>query len=190
MIKANQGTRPKKPAPRSFTGAWRLALGVSPSHPLCDFATLRLCVKTPSSRHDQGSIKAKTPAIKANQASSRQTMKNQTTIKPPVPQPRTARFPVAPTGSRLYRRLATGVPPHNRPLVHANSPIANPKCHPQSSQKPLQSCLIKPHQGKSRHPPKNPAPRSFTGTWRLELGVSQSHPLCDFAPLRLCVITH
>ena len=39
------------------------------------FASLRLCVKTPSSRHDQGSIKAKTPAIKAHRASSRQTTK-------------------------------------------------------------------------------------------------------------------
>ena len=48
--------------------------------PLCDFATPRLCVKTPSSRQYQGSIKAKTPAIVLNQASSRQTVKKQTTI--------------------------------------------------------------------------------------------------------------
>ena len=49
---------PKKPTP----------LGASPFHPLCDVATPHLCVKTPSSRHDQASIKAKNPAIKANRA--------------------------------------------------------------------------------------------------------------------------
>ena len=43
--------------------------------PLCDFATPRLCVNAASSSHDQASIKAKKPAIKANRASSRQTMK-------------------------------------------------------------------------------------------------------------------
>ena len=48
--------------------------------PLCDFATPRLCVKTPSSRQYQGSIKAKTPAIKANRASSRQTPKNESPL--------------------------------------------------------------------------------------------------------------
>ena len=36
---------------------------------------LPLCVKNPPSRHDQGSIKAKTPVIVLHQASSRQTLK-------------------------------------------------------------------------------------------------------------------
>ena len=49
--------------------------------PLCDFATLRLCVKNPSSSHDQASIKAKTPAIKPHRVSSRQTPFFQTTAK-------------------------------------------------------------------------------------------------------------
>ena len=52
-----------------------LALGISSPHPLCDFATPCLRVKTPASRHDQGSIKAKPPVIVHNRASSRQTPK-------------------------------------------------------------------------------------------------------------------
>ena len=40
--------------------------------PFCASAPSRLCVKTPASSHNQASIKAKTPAIKAHQALSRQ----------------------------------------------------------------------------------------------------------------------
>jgi len=58
----------KSPAPWSFPTAWRLASGISSPVP---FATLRLrafALKNPASMRYQGSIKAKTPAIKANRA--------------------------------------------------------------------------------------------------------------------------
>ena len=58
MIKAYQGIRKKTIRPLG-----RFVFGASPPHPLCVFASQRLCVKT--------------PAIKANRASSRQTPKNE-----------------------------------------------------------------------------------------------------------------
>ena len=72
MIKANQGIRPKKPRPLGTSlehGDWNWEL----SRPI-PFATSRLCAFALKTRY-QPSIKAKTPAIKANRASSRQTMK-------------------------------------------------------------------------------------------------------------------
>ena len=105
--------------------------------------------RDPISPCHQGRIKAKNPAIVHNQGSSRQTLKYSNTIMPPLPHPRTALSPVAPTGSRLYRQLATGVPWQNRPLHHSLGNANTTSLH-QSRQNPQQSSLIKPHQGKSR----------------------------------------
>jgi len=67
-IKANQGIRRKKPRPLELSHSLEVGIWNFLTRPLCDFATPRLCVKNPASRRYQGSIKAKTPAIKANRA--------------------------------------------------------------------------------------------------------------------------
>ena len=78
---SNQGSSSLIKANAKFSMATRIPHPASshrhpsPECPLCDSAPLRLCVKNPLSRHDQASIKAKTPAIKAYQALSRQTPK-------------------------------------------------------------------------------------------------------------------
>ena len=61
------------------------------------------------------------------------------------------------------------------------SEIRHPSFFRQSRQK---TPVIVPHQGISRHPPKNTRPLGawrFSGAWRLEFGASPRHPLCDFA---------
>ena len=104
--------------------------GISP------FAPLRLCafaLKTQSSSHNQASIKAKTPAIVHNQGISRQPMKKlNATI-------------TSANGAAPYQPRAT---------LWVRSPYMPPALQgrptPQSRQKPQQSRLIVPHQGK-RH---------------------------------------
>ena len=111
--------------------------------PLCDFATPRLCVKTPASRHDQGSIKAETPAIKANRASSRQTSNFQSA---PVPGPGNDQT------SQPYCYAQTLRPPRPEPRNPGAETQFPPAIKAQSRQKPQQSRLIVPNQGKRQIP--------------------------------------
>ena len=172
---------PKKPIPLEHSsGACRLALGISWPHPLCDFATPRLCVK--KTRH-QGPIKAKTPVIVLNQASSRQTPKIRSVPVPgrgtdPTCQPphharksgiREAR-PGFPKQSNQIRPNQTISPAFTSFAVPPISETRNPcPIHPQSRQK---TPVIVPHQGISRHPPKKSlspsnAPQALAG-WHWE----------------------
>ena len=66
LIKAYQGIRQKTSFLWNFSQVWRLEFEVTSSHPLCDFATSRLCVKTSASSHNQAPIKAENPCNRAS----------------------------------------------------------------------------------------------------------------------------
>ncbi len=134
-----------------------------------------------------------------NQGSSRQTPKIRSV---PVPErgtdltcqpPHHARKsgirearPGFPKQSNQIRPNQTISPAFTSLAVPPISETRNPcPIHPQSRQK---TPVIVPHQGISRHTPKNPIPlERSSGACRLALGISWPHPLCDLATPRLCV---
>ena len=94
----------------------------------------------------------------------------------------TPKFPMAPG---IHSRIPPSV--SIRAYLRSHTPafpiseIRHPSFFRQSRQK---TPVIVPHQGISRHPPKNTRPLGawwFSGAWRLEFGASPRHPLCDFA---------
>ena len=194
MIKANQGIRPKKPRPLGTSlehGDWNWEL----SRPI-PFAPSRLCAFALKTRH-QGSIKAKTPTIKANRASSRQTMKK--------PKPH--------HNERQRRGL---IPAYGNAIGNAPHLPLSPEgaSHPIKAKTPV----IVPNQASSRQPMKflNGAVGRVTPcapSWRIQTPTLASSapinpgflvgspqraahcppylpsPLCASAPSRLCVKT-
>ena len=104
LIKPHQGLSrhpPKKSFLWNFSHVWRLEFEVSSSHPLCDFATPRLCVKTSASSHDQAPIKAENPCNRASSSLIKANVKFSLTNPIPQPSPKRvgqfARLAVTPT---------------------------------------------------------------------------------------------
>ena len=104
-------------------------------------------------------IKAKSPAIKANRASSRQTLNNQTAIMPPVLQPKTAAPPTGRAGGAPPPHIPYSVwpatqspefgPPAGNPPPNVLFVTSRPCAFASKTQ---QSSLIKPNRTASRQP--------------------------------------
>ena len=138
----------------------------SPEFHLGDFATPRLCVKSPASSHNQASIKAKSPVIVHNQGKSRQTPKFPNTFVP------TDAGLVEPVDE--WSNSVSGENPLSgeRTEVRASVSPINP---PLRLRYPQQSRQIKAHQALSRQ----------TRNFPWHLASLPGIPLCDFAPASL-----